>query len=223
MELIMLVHGFNVNSSDMLYLKENLSDLGYEVMTVDLPTSFSSLEECTIRFEHQFYEIKEKLIKQKGNKNEQAPKIHLVGHSMGGLIIRYFLSRNKVPNVGRVVLIATPNDGTKLADLLCLVAPPITKVYKPLLDLKTPGPKISEPMSCPSLEIGLIYGTANNIVFGALLDKNNDGRVEETSAKLQDQGITDIIALPFGHKEIHYRKETAQYVFNFVSSGNFNN
>jgi len=47
-------------------------------------------------------------------------QIHLVGHSMGGLIIRQFLNDYKEfrPRVGRVFMIGTPNAGTVLADAL---------------------------------------------------------------------------------------------------------
>ncbi|KJV53803.1 hypothetical protein OTSGILL_0508 [Orientia tsutsugamushi str. Gilliam] len=44
--------------------------------------------------------------------------ISFVGVSMGGLVIRAYLHKYKIPNLGKVVLIGTPNKGSEVADYL---------------------------------------------------------------------------------------------------------
>lgn len=39
-------------------------------------------------------------------------RVHIVGHSMGGLVARLAIIRNDLPNVSRIVTLATPNHGT---------------------------------------------------------------------------------------------------------------
>lgn len=39
-------------------------------------------------------------------------RIDIVGHSMGGLVARMAVLRNKLPNVARIITLATPNHGT---------------------------------------------------------------------------------------------------------------
>ena len=45
-ELIVLVHGFFKNKKDMAFLEKGLFNKGYSVTSVDLPTTFGSIETC---------------------------------------------------------------------------------------------------------------------------------------------------------------------------------
>ena len=51
--------------------------------------------------------------RQKGSKT-----IHFVSHSMGGPLVRYYLSRIQVPELGRTVMLNPPNQGSEVADRL---------------------------------------------------------------------------------------------------------
>ena len=106
-ELVILLHGFGKTPRDMSCLEKYFESRRYHVLVPHLPTSFHSLEECTVAFEEYFSEI-----------HGEYNRIHFVGHSIGGLIIRQFLSRNEVANIGRCVLIGTPNKGSELAAIV---------------------------------------------------------------------------------------------------------
>jgi triacylglycerol lipase len=49
--------------------------------------------------------------------NNCEPEIYIIGHSMGGLIGRYFLENNNYTNVCYLIMIATPHNGTILGKL----------------------------------------------------------------------------------------------------------
>ena len=119
--LVLLVHGFFKNYKDMEVLKTYLSDFGLDAYAVNLPTTFQSLETIYTSFKKQLL----------GIDTNSYTKIHFVGHSMGGLIIRYYLSKHKVPKLGRCVFIGTPNKGTRLADI-GLKVPLAANVLKPI-------------------------------------------------------------------------------------------
>lgn len=208
-EIVILVHGFNNDESDMFPLKRHLEGLGYEAVTINLPLRFSALEECISLFEYQFQQIDYECIE----------KIHFVGYSMGGLIVRSFLANNTVSKLGRCVLIATPNKGTKLADLCDKLLKPVVHIYQPLKSLKTSSIDIGKPINNPQPDIGVIAGNSNKHILGIFLDGENDGRVEVESVKYDE--MIDFIIRPYGHKEIHHQTEIADLIDLFLRTGKF--
>ena len=209
--LVVLIHGYNKDESDMVHLRTNLTDLGYDCIVINLPTRFGTIDDCN-------QVLHSKLSKMLPTMTEQL-KVHFVGHSMGGLIIRSYLANNSFPNLGRCVLIAPPNKGTKLADLAHKFFPPVSKVFKPLSSLKTNSTQISKPINSPCPEIGVIAGNKSNLLLGILLPNENDGRVEVDSTKLE--GMKDFIVKRYGHKEIHHKYDIAILIDNFLRNGSF--
>ena len=67
----------------MYPLRDFLRAAGYDARTVNLPTTFKSLEVCF----NEFTKTAAPLLQG------QVP-LHFVGHSMGGLIVRMFLEDN---------------------------------------------------------------------------------------------------------------------------------
>lgn len=211
-EVVILIHGFFKDESDMFRLKKHLSRLGYNPVTVNLPTRFGTLEDCTHMLQFKFSKILSSM--------QDIKKIHFVGHSMGGLIIRSFLANNYIPHLGRCVLIATPNHGTYLADLIGKYFSPALKIFKPLEALRTNKFRISKPLNSPQPEIGVIAGNKSNLLLGIFLSGENDGIVEVNSVKFES--MKDFIVKNYGHKEIHYQFEIAELVDSFLQSGSFN-
>jgi len=172
---VVLVHGFNRDKKDMFALSNNLQHMGYNVFTANLPILFKSLEECSGLFKEQLTEISQCLT--------ASQKIHLVGHSMGGLVIRSVLSKDFRINLGRCVLIAPPNKGTKLADMAKAICRYSIEIFKPLKSLINGGVSIP-PSRLYRPETGVIAGSKNNLLLGVFLSKASDGKVEIESAKL---------------------------------------
>jgi len=210
-QVVILVHGFNNDESDMFPLKRHLHGWGYEAVTINLPLRFYALEDCIAVFKKEFHQLSSDFV--------DFEKIHLVGYSMGGLVVRSFLAHNTVPKLGRCVLIATPNRGTKLADISDKWLKPLGQIYKPIKSLRTNSLDIGEPINTPKPEIGIIAGDNNKHLLGIFLSSENDGRVEVESAKYY--GMTDFIIKPYGHKEIHHQLEVAELVDLFLRTGKF--
>lgn len=212
MKKVVLVHGFNKNQNDMIVLKENLEDMGYEGFLVDLPLTYRKIQYSLQIFKENITPILNEL-----DENE---KICLVGHSTGGLIIRLFLSDTKYNDkIDRSVLISTPNNGSKLADLASKAPTLYTKIYKTLNSLKTVNIKKMNFRNVDSIEVGAIAGNKNNLLMGKLLKDKNDGRVQVNSVYYKE--LTDFIIVPYGHKEIHHNYQTAKLVNSFLRNGKF--
>ena len=111
---IVLVHGCGCRGSDMEWLaKELASRFGYDVYSFDYPSSEYSIPELGRRLRDSLSTLFGKL---------QNEKIHVLTHSMGGLLMRKALELDsRTHNIGRrisqIVMLAPPNSGSPWADL----------------------------------------------------------------------------------------------------------
>jgi pimeloyl-ACP methyl ester carboxylesterase len=143
--------------------------------------------------------------------------LHLVGHSLGGLLILAALNRNKDLKARRVVLIGSPYAGITAA--VALARSPIGEkmLGRTLNDwMRMPRPSIPN-----RVELGVIAG---NVPFGlgrlvAPLPKPNDGvvRVEETRVP----GAKDVIVLRINHTGMLVSPAVARATCAFLRNGTF--
>tara|TARA_R110001599_G_scaffold75998_5_gene208108 strand:- start:5861 stop:6517 length:657 start_codon:yes stop_codon:yes gene_type:complete len=205
-ELVVLVHGFFKNRSDMNFLEEGLRDLGYDTLTVDLPTTFGSLDDCVKSMHIQ--------VNQVTNRRT----VHYVAHSMGGLITRTYLNEYGSNIVSRCVFVATPNYGSELAAIADYI-PFYSNIFKPIKALMPKEP-ICNRVHVKAMELGVIAGNVTKGPFGRVfLKPPNDGHVTVESAIPLD--AKDSIILPYSHKKIHHAKETLEQIIFFIKNGRF--
>jgi len=206
--LVVLAHGVLNNDTDMNFLEQGLKKEGYSTFSVTLPLTFGSMKDAYKAIKHQVGEIL-------GNYDV----VHFVGYSMGGLVIQKFLSMNKLDNLGNCVFIATPHKGSKLANLASSV-PFVSKIFKPLLDLKTDRVVDNIFKHHKGLKVGIIAGSKNDNFYSRLfLSHRSDGLVEIQSAKHDE--MHDYAHFPYIHKEIHVQKDVLVAVCKFMADGTF--
>lgn len=209
---VVLAHGYLRTYKDMDDLKINLEKLGYEVMLVDLPLTFSNIEYAASIFEKDINELIPNL--------EDGEKISLVGHSAGGLVIRLFLNNTMhIDKIHRCVLIATPNKGCQLAEIASRISRTFINIFQTLRSLKYEKIEKLNLSYNKNIEIGLIAGNKNDLLLGKLLNTDNDGRVEIDSALYEE--AKDYIIVPFNHRKIHHDFQIARKIDNFLQSGIF--
>ncbi len=193
-------------------LERNLEFLGYKCIAPKLPLTFKEFDYSTFILDG----ILEELVKSNLAKDE---KVHLVGHSTGGLVIRKLITETRYASkIGRCVLIATPNRGSKLAKIAVNLKP-IGEIYKTLKSLNYEYIEQTNFASDSDIEIAAIGGNKNNLLLGNLIGDENDGRVELKSVYYPE--LTDFITLPYGHNEIHHQSETAKWIDDFLRTGEF--
>jgi len=137
---------------------------------------------------------------------------------MGGLVVRHFLSRHAVEGLGRVVLMGTPNRGTRHSNRL-LAFSILRRVFQSLPDLAEPGPAIAPPLNASAPEIGIIVGTHPDPIRQRLLHGENDGLV--TTESVQGVSACDEIRVPCPHERLHWRPDTAEAIDIFLRTGKF--
>lgn len=142
--------------------------------------------------------------------------IHLVGHSLGGLVIASALARHPDERVRRCVLMGPPWTGSRSATGLQRVPGMSALIGRSLRDwLATPRPTL------PGVEIGVISGSRPLGLAGVLvgLPRPHDGivMVEETRVA----GAHDAITLHVSHMEMLLSARCADQVERFLRTGEF--
>jgi pimeloyl-ACP methyl ester carboxylesterase len=141
---------------------------------------------------------------------------HLVGHSLGGLLILRLLAMSHAPPIGRVVLLGTPMQGSEAARKA----------------LQLPGGAALLGVAASTLcagshgfrgnyEVGMIAGSR---AFGlgriaGLMGKASDGTValEETHSEC----LTAHVTLPVSHTGMLFSSLVAQEIRCFIEQGRF--
>jgi len=209
-ECVVLLHGYLRSSKCMQPIAEILNDKGYKVQNISYHSTSFSIP--TISREH---------IAPKINHTD-CKKIHFIGHSMGGIITRHYLSENKLPNLGNVILIATPNSGSELVSSLA---------NNPTFEWTLMGPAVRElsvgsellrniPESYYNVGIITASKSINPVTSIFLLDGLDDGTLTIESMKLPT--MTDIINLEATHTRVLTHPDIGDRIENFLKYNRFN-
>ena len=211
-EKIVLLHGFGRSDVSMLLLNSSLTEAGYDVYNLDYP-SIAEAPEALVQ-----------IISEDINDccKDSSATVHFVGHSFGGLLIRDYLGRQRPKNLGRVVLIGTPNKGSELADEGLGIAAQDTLLEwaGPSAQALHTGPDgYAASLPDPEYTVGVIAGTRGNHLSDKWLPIPNDGVVSVESARLD--GMTDFIDVEVTHWDMRSDPVIAELAIEFLRHGRF--
>ncbi len=200
---VILVHGLWMRGWVMQGMRLQLARRGYAAYTFTYPSMAQSLNEHARRLAGRIAEL-------------QQPVIHLVGHSLGGLVILRCLREHGEQRIGRVVLIGTPvracMAGRRMEHL---------PAGKRLLGASREIWRSLPELFRPRCELGVIAGSRPWGLGRVLmrLPGTNDGvvRLEETEAA----GMRDRIVLPLSHSGMLVSAQVAREVAAFLERGAF--
>jgi len=203
-ETIVLVHGLWMNGLDMLVMRQRLARAGYRTRQFSYHTLRDSPLESALLLHHYAVDL-------------DAPVLHFVCHSLGGLIIRHLLHEFPQQPPGRVVTLGTPHQPSSAARQLTCAAP-----GRALLGRSTEQGLLGEVPSWHSdHELGSIAGDLR-LGFGMLIPgipRPNDGTIAVAETRLD--GMKDHAIVHASHFGMLFSSETVKLTVNFLRTGKF--
>ncbi len=208
-EQVVLLHGIARSASHMENLQTFLEDKGYVVFNLDYPSTSHTLEKLASIVAADI------AVKIRADK-----PVHFIGYSMGGIVTRAILNKYRPDNLGRVVQLASPNNGSEVADFLqdnWLYE----KVYGPAgKQLITEDAGIDKLLGKVDYELGVVAGNFSiDPVSSSIIPGEDDGKVSVESTKVN--GMQDHVVVYASHTFFPQNEEVQTRALEFIRFGRF--
>lgn len=187
---VILLHGLFQNRSCLLPLTWRLRAAGFDcVISINTP-SWHDLELLTEQVRRTVEQVRAAT---------GAERVHLVGHSMGGIIARNFLQlHGGAPDVARCVTLGSPHRGSKLAAFA------VSRLGRGLL----PGSALLTRLNAAPLP--------EQVAFTAIYSRHDNIIIPLESARLA--GADNIELTGIGHTAMLFSARTARAVIAALDS-----
>lgn len=203
---VILLHGLARTEASFVVMETALWSAGYRTVSPTYPSTSAPIETLT-------KDALPRAIDACGNDT-----VHVVTHSMGGILLRVFLQDNDIPNLGRTVMLGPPNQGAQLVDALgglelfeILNGPAGQDLRQDAVPARLP------PLS---FDAGIIAGTRSlNPYFSSLIEGPDDGKVSVASTKVD--GMRAHLSMPVTHTFMMNNPRVIAQTLHFLSNGFF--
>ena len=208
-EVVILLHGLIRTSASMEAMEDALLAEAYSVHNIDYPSRHFPIEQLAKNVREQV----DALV-------ESDDTIHFVTHSMGGILVRTIQKETPLENIGRVVMLSPPNQGSELADSLGDLS-----LYEwingPAGDqLGTDPDGYINSLGPVDFELGVIAGDRSiNWINSIIIPGKDDGKVSIERTKVE--GMKDFLVIHATHPYIMKNDQAVAATLRFLKSGAF--
>lgn len=210
-ECVVLLHGLGRLSNSMGELEAKLAPAGYSVANIFYPSR-----------SHTIDVLADDAVGRglAACREQGAGKIHFVTHSLGGILLRYYLEERAIDELGRVVMLGPPNQGSELVDGLSPL-PGFRFFTGPTgVALGTGEDSIINSLGPVRFDLGVIAGSSNiNPIEFLFIDGPSDGIVSIESTKVQ--GMRAHKVLPVTHTFMMRNNEVIDNAIHYLKTGAF--
>jgi pimeloyl-ACP methyl ester carboxylesterase len=209
-ESVVLLHGLARTSRAMRPMAQALQAAGYAVYNIDYPSRDYPVEELA-------RQVFEPLASQLNN---PACRVHFVTHSMGGILLRYHLSKQQPAGLGRTVMLSPPSQGSEVVDKLGDLAV-FQWINGPAgAQLGTGADSLPLQLGPADFDVGIITGNRSiNLLLSQLIPGPDDGKVSVARARLE--GMRDFLVMPYSHPFIMRREAVIKQTLHYLRHGRF--
>jgi len=205
---VILLHGIARSTGTFSEMKLALTANGYDAAVISYPSTRRTIEDHAGALANVL------------NRLEGTETVSFVSHSMGGLVLRHLLAANepwtKTLKIGRVVMIAPPNQGSTVAKAL-----ENNLLYKAIYGKS--GQQLVPDAASKIPDLGNIKysiiagGRLDGQGFNPFLNGDNDGTV--TVAETSLDGASAHLIVPALHATISNHPNSIQATLNFLKNG----
>lgn len=209
-ECVILLHGLGRSSSSMRPVANLLSRHGYAVVNKSYPSR-----------EHDISTLATNSLNDAVAQCQHAAVIHLVTHSLGGILVRQYVKEHHVERLANVVMLGPPNQGCEVVDAYD-GWPGVAKFGGPAFLALSPSSALSvtNTLGPVNFSLGVIAGSKSvNPVLSIVLPGPDDGKVTVKNTRVD--GMVEHRIVATSHPFMMRNKEVQQNILCFLQAAKF--